>query len=101
MVDLLDNDDSCWGCGVMVKGLRMSQSVWHKILYVAVHLGFVYLSFTVQPIDSHYEVHRKYVLSESGELFISIPHSVTSVSTYSNIAEISSNSQLANEETSS
>ena len=24
IVDLLDNNDSCWGCGVMVKGLKMS-----------------------------------------------------------------------------
>ena len=40
MVDLLDNNDSCWGCGVMVKGLKMLQSMWHKILYVAFHLSF-------------------------------------------------------------
>ena len=27
MVDLIDNNDLCWGCGVMVKGLKMSQSM--------------------------------------------------------------------------
>ena len=53
MVNLLDNSDSCWGCGVMGKGIiKMSQSLWHKILYVAVHLGFLDLSFTFQPFDS-------------------------------------------------
>ena len=57
MVDLLDNNESCWGCGVMVKRLKMLQSMWHKILYVAVHLGFLNLSFTFRPFDSHYEVH--------------------------------------------
>ena len=89
MVDLLDNNDSCWGCGAMVKGLRMSQYMWHKILYVAVHLGFLHLSFTFRPFDSHYEVHQRYVLSKSGELFIRTPHSVVvSVSPNSNIAEI-------------
>ena len=62
--------------------------MWHKILYVAVHLGFLDLSFTFRPFDSHYEVHRRYVLSQSGESFISTPHSVVSVSPYSNIAEI-------------
>ena len=85
MVDLLDNNDSCWGCGVMVKGLKMSQSMWHKILYVAVHLELLDLSFTFRPFDSHYEVHRRYVLSKSGESFISTPHSVVSVSPYSYI----------------
>ena len=87
MVDLyilLDNNDSCWGYGVMVKGLRMSQSMWHKILYVAVHLRIGFF----RPTDSCYEVHRRYVLFESGESFISTPHSVVSVSPYSNIAEI-------------
>ena len=88
MVDLLDNNNSCWGCGIMVKGLKMSQSMRHKILYVAVHLGFLDLSFAFRPFDSHYEVHRRYVLSKSGESFISTPHSVVSVSPNSNIAEI-------------
>ena len=60
----------------------------HKILYVAVHLELLDLSFTFRPFDSNYEVHQKYVLSKSGESFISTPHSVISVSPYSNIAEI-------------
>ena len=68
--------------------LKMSQSVWHKILYVAVHLGFVNLSFKFRPFDSHYEVHCRYVLSKSGESFIPLPHSAPSVSPYSNIPEI-------------
>ena len=80
MVDLLDNNDLCWGCGVMVKGLKMSQSMWRKILYVAVHLELLDLSFTFRPFDSHYEVHQRYVLSKSGESFISIPYSVVSCS---------------------
>ena len=88
MVDLLDNNESCWGYGVIIKGLKMSQSMWHKILYVAVHLEVLDLSFTFRPFDSNYEVHQKYVLSKSGESFISTPHSVISVSPYSNIAEI-------------
>ena len=88
MVDLLDNNDSCWGCGIMVKGLKMSQCMWHKILYVAVHLGFLDLCFKFRPFDNHYEVHRRYVLSKLGESFISTPHSVVLVSPYSNIAEI-------------
>ena len=87
MIDLLDNNDSCWGCGAMAKGLKMSQSMLYKIPYVAVHLGFLDLSFTFRPFDSHYRVHQRYVLS-SGESFISTPHSVVSVSPNFNITEI-------------
>ena len=72
MVDLLDNNESCWGYGVIIKGLKMSQSMLHKILYVAVHLEVLDLSFTFRPFDSNYEVHQKYVLSKSGESFTAL-----------------------------
>jgi len=76
---IFDSDEACWGCGVNVEGIKMSQPSWHKILYVAVHLNFVDLDFTFRPFESHYEVHRKYVLSSHGQEFSQVPCTVMSV----------------------
>ena len=76
-----------WSNGKGIKDVIV-YSMWYKILYVAVYLDLLDLSFTFRPFDSNYEVHRRYVLSKSGEWFISTIHSVVSVSLYSNMAEI-------------
>ena len=69
------------------KGIK-DVTVYVMILYVAVYLELLDFSFTFRSFDSHYEVHQRYVLSKSGESFISTPHSVVSLSPYSNKAEI-------------
>ena len=37
---IFDSEESCWGYGVSVNGIKMSKPVWHKILYVAVKPQF-------------------------------------------------------------
>ena len=56
--EILSDKESCWGCGTSILGNRMLQLRWHKIIYVAVHLGFLDLLFNFRPFDSHYEVHH-------------------------------------------
>ena len=41
-----------------------SNYVWCKVLYVAVNLCLLDLSF---PFENHYEVHGRYMLSSKGE----------------------------------
>ena len=84
---IFDSDEACWGCGVNVEGIKMSQPSWHKILYVAVHLNFVDLDFTFRPFESHYEVHRKYVLSSHGQEFLQVPCTVMSVDPHACVIE--------------
>ena len=74
-------DEECipWGCGTVVKDMHMSSYSWCKVLYVAVHLCLLNLSFTFRAFENHYEVHRRYVLSPKGEEFIVKPISVMSL----------------------
>ena len=58
-----DSSDSLWGCGKLVNGTMISCSSWHKVLYVAVHIGFLDLRFYFRPFDSHYKVHRSYCIT--------------------------------------
>ena len=46
--------------------VRMSFSAWHKVLYVAVHIGYVDMYFDFRSFDCHYEVHRKYLIMSDG-----------------------------------
>ena len=59
LTDILDSEDTCWRSGISVNGTAMSQSAWHKILYVGVHRSLVDLNFALRPFENHYEVHRK------------------------------------------
>ena len=63
---MFDEEGSSWGRGVTVCGTKMSQPVWHKILYVAVHLSLIDLDFNFRPFESHYEVYTRYMLSSLG-----------------------------------
>jgi len=47
-------------------------------------LGFLDLSFHFRPFDNHYEVHRRYILTSSGESFIV---NVMSVDPHSNVVD--------------
>jgi len=42
---MLDDDESCWGCGKSIDSIVMSQLTWHKIIYVAVHVGYLDVRF--------------------------------------------------------
>jgi len=76
---IIVEEGSCWGCGVMVCGIKMSQPAWHKVLYVAVHLDLIHLDFIFRPFENHYEVHRRYMLSSSGLEFLHAPYAVMPV----------------------
>ena len=86
--DIFDASDSLWGCGKLVNGTMMSYSSWHKLLYVAVHIGFLDLRFHFRPFDSHYEVHRRYCITSEGSSFLSNPHSVMSVDPQSTLTDL-------------
>ena len=77
--DLTQHENTVWDCGTNVNGIVMSKAAWHKILYVAVHLGYLDLSFRFRPFENHYEVHRRYNVTPAGNAFVSKPHSVISV----------------------
>ena len=70
LTDIFDSEDTCWGSSISINGTAMSQSAWHKVLYVAVHLWLIDLNFTFRPFENHYEVHRKYILSSAGNEFL-------------------------------
>jgi len=56
--DLLDADgDTCWGSGLYISDVRVSKPSWHKVIYVAVHVGFLDMTFGFYPYESHYEVY--------------------------------------------
>ena len=79
LTDIFDSEDTCWGSGISINGTAMSQSAWHKVLYVAVHLGLIDLNFTFRPFENHYEVHRKYILSSAGNEFLQAPVAIMSL----------------------
>ena len=58
-----------WGCGMVVKDISMSSLSWCKVLYVAVRLYLLDLSFTFRAFENHFEVHHQYMLSSKGEEF--------------------------------
>jgi len=87
--DLLDGDsDSCWGSGVYVNDVRVSKPSWHKVIYVAVHLGLLDMTFDFRPYENHYEVHRKYLLTAAGEKFLQNPFAIMSVDPQSNVVDV-------------
>ena len=86
--EILNDKESCWGCGTSILGNRMSPLQWHKIIYVAVHLGFLDLLFNFRPFDSHYEVHRRYIVSPSGDEFYSSPRAIMSPDPRSTIIDV-------------
>ena len=43
--DVIEADDSCCGSGLYVNDLRVSKQTWHKVIYVAVHIGFLNVTF--------------------------------------------------------
>ena len=77
-----------WGCGKSVNGTMMSCSSRHKVLYVAVHIGFLDLRFYFRPFDSHYEVHRRYCIAPEKSSFLSNQRSVMSVDPQSNVTDL-------------
>jgi len=48
----------------------MYKAAWHKILYVAEHLGYLDICFQFRPLDNHIEVHRRYCVTSTGKTFI-------------------------------
>lgn len=86
--NIFNDSDSLWGCGKLVNGTLMSYTSWHKILYVAVHVGFFDLHFHFKPFDSHYEVHHRYCNTPEGSSFLSDPHSVMFVDPQSNLTDL-------------
>ena len=59
--------------------MHMSSYSWCKVLYTAIHLCLLDLSFTFRAFENHYEVHRRYVLSSKGEQFLEKPTTVMSL----------------------
>ena len=59
-----------------------------SLIYVSVHIGLLDMMFDFRPYDSHHEVHRRYFLSSSGEVYISNPHAVMSVDPQSNVIDV-------------
>jgi len=49
---MFDEEGSCWGHGVTVCGAKISQPVWHNILYVAVHLSLIDLDFNLSHLKA-------------------------------------------------
>ena len=83
---LIDDQDACWGSGLVVNG-NITSYAWSKIVYVGVHLSLLNLCFVFHPFDNHYEVHRRYSLSEEGKKFLSAPTTVMSINPHSYIID--------------
>ena len=87
--DLLDSDDdTCWGSGLFINDVRVSKSSWHKVIYVAVYLGYANIAFDFRPYENHYEVHRKYLLTPDGKAYLDHPTSVMSIDPQSNVVDV-------------
>ena len=86
--DFAQHENPMWGCGTNVNGIVMSKAAWHKIIYVAVHLGYLDLSFKFRPFENHYEVHRRYNVTSAGRAFVLKPHSVVSVDPHSSVIDM-------------
>ena len=83
-----DDNDLRWSCGRTVGDVRMSFSAWHKVLYVAVNIGYVDMYFDFRPFDCHYEVHRKYFITSNGKEFISTPCALVSLDPHSSLTNV-------------
>ena len=86
--EMMNDKESCWGCGTSFLGNRMSRLQWHKIIYVAVYLGYLDLLFNFRPFDSHYEVHRRYIVSSLGNEFYSSAKAIMSPDPSSTIVDV-------------
>ena len=86
--DFAQHENTMWGCGTNINGIVMSKAAWHKIIYVAVHLGYLDLSFKFRSFKNHYEVHRRYNVTSAGKVFVLKPHSVVSVDPHSSIIDM-------------
>ena len=60
----------------------------NKVIYVAVHVGFLDMTFDFRPYDSYSVVHQKYFLSAAGESFLQNPCAVMSVDPQSNVINV-------------
>lgn len=78
-LEYVDADLIPWGCGMVIKGINMSNNAWCKLIYVGVHLGLIKLSFVFCPFENHYKVHRRYLVAPPGEQFLSNPTTLMSV----------------------
>ena len=85
--EMVDTSDTCWGSGVVVDGKRMTAYAWAKVIYVAVHLSLLKLSFIFRPFDSHFEVHRRYCISDEGKKYLSASATVMSIDPLSCVAD--------------
>jgi len=86
--DFTQQENTAWGCGTSVNGTAMSKSAWHKVLYVAVHLGYLEICFRFRPFDGHIEVHRRYCVTSTGKAFIVDPTAVVSVDPHSRVIDM-------------
>ena len=89
---IMDNESiskliGCWGSGLVVNGINTTSYSWSKVVYIAVHLSLLNLSFVFCPFDNHYEVHQRYSFSEGGKEFLSAPRAVISVNPHSYIID--------------
>ena len=62
-------------------------SLLNYTIYIAVHLLLLNLKFTFRPFESHYEVHRHFSLSTTGEEFLLSPSTIMSVNPHSYIID--------------
>jgi len=85
--EIVDKTDIPWGSDLIVNDTQMTSSAWSKVICVAVHLSFLNLEFTFRPFESHYEVHRHFSLSTTGEEFLLSPSSTMSVNPHSCIVD--------------
>ena len=49
--EFAQHENTMWGCGTNVNGIVMSKAAWHRIIYVAVHSGYLDLSFKFRPFQ--------------------------------------------------
>ena len=75
-------------CGVVVGGVQKSIAAWHKVLYVAVHIGYVSMYFDFRPFGSHYEVRPKYFITSNDKDFITIPCLLESLDPHSSLTDV-------------
>ena len=78
-LESIDNELVPWGCGMVITDTPMSSFSWCKVLYVAVHLCLLDLSFTFRPFENHYEVHSRYMVFPKGEDHLERPTQVMSL----------------------
>ena len=85
--EIVDKTNIPWGSGLTVNNIQITSSAWCKVIYIAVHLSLLTLEFTFRPFESHYEVHRHFSLSSTGEEFLLSPSAIMSVNPHSSIID--------------